>query len=82
MSLQDKLDALKKNFESSAPKEALDIMHRATDDLRSSGILQKALDIGDSIPEFTLVDTREQTVSFGGLMGNGPFVLCFYRGKW
>ena len=33
MTLQDKLNNLKANFEKSAPKEAVEIMHRATGDL-------------------------------------------------
>ncbi|GAH09804.1 unnamed protein product, partial [marine sediment metagenome] len=37
MILQEKLDEIKKGFESSAPTEALAVMHRATEDLRNSG---------------------------------------------
>jgi len=33
MTLQDKLNNLKANFEKSAPKEAVEIMHRVTSDL-------------------------------------------------
>ena len=43
MSLQDKLDEQRKQFESSAPPEALTIMHRATDDLLHSGIMEHIL---------------------------------------
>ena len=39
MSLQEKLDAYKAGMVKKAPKEALDIMHRATEDLRNSAIL-------------------------------------------
>ena len=43
MSLQDKLDEYKAEFESSLPPEALAIMHRATDDLSHSGIMERVL---------------------------------------
>ena len=47
MSLQDKLVEYKAQFESSLPPKALAIMHRATDDLRHSGIMERVLKIGD-----------------------------------
>ena len=36
MSLQEKLDAYKKGIAKQTPKEALEIMHRATVDLQNS----------------------------------------------
>ena len=39
MQLQERLDAFKKSFEAKAPKDALEIMHRATEKLPKSGIL-------------------------------------------
>ena len=46
MSLQHKLDALKKKTEASAPKEVLDMMHRATEDLIKSGIMDRIVKEG------------------------------------
>jgi len=82
MKLQEKLDDLKKDFETKAPKEVLKVMHRATDDLRKSGILDRAISVGDKAPEFTLKNTREQEVNLSQLLSKGPIVLGFYRGRW
>ena len=82
MKLQDKLDDLKKDFEAKAPKEVLKVMHRATDDLRKSGILDRAISVGDKAPEFTLKNTREQEVNLSQLLSKGPIVLGFFRGRW
>jgi hypothetical protein len=41
MNLQERLDARRSQFEKKAPQEALDIMHRATEDLRKSGIMDR-----------------------------------------
>jgi cytochrome oxidase Cu insertion factor (SCO1/SenC/PrrC family) len=82
MSLQDKLDALKKEFEAGAPPEALALMHRATDDLLNSGIMERTLKAGDRAPGFTLPDQQGQMVSSSELLGKGPLVLSFYRGVW
>ena len=82
MALQEKLDKLKAGFEAKAPKDALDIMHRATDDLRESGIMQQVLKIGDKAPEFELKNADETVIRSDDLLSNGPVVLSFYRGKW
>ncbi len=82
MSLQDKLDETKKGFESSAPAEALTVMHRATEDLLNSGIIERVMKAGDTVPGFTLPDVQEQMVSSSDLMSKGPLVVSFYRGVW
>ena len=82
MSLQDKLDEIKKGFESSAPSEALTVMHRATEDLRNSGIMDHVLKVGDTAPGFTLPDEQGQMVSSSELLSKGPLVVSFYRGVW
>jgi len=54
MGLQEKLTRLRKGFEAQAPKEVVEIMHRATDDLEKSGILDGTVKVGDQAPDFSL----------------------------
>jgi cytochrome oxidase Cu insertion factor (SCO1/SenC/PrrC family) len=82
MSLKDKLDKLKESFIAKAPQDAQQIMHRATEDLKNSGIMDRVVKIGDKAPDFTLKDTQGREVSLSKLLGDGPVVLTFYRGKW
>jgi len=82
MGLQDKLDHMRKQFESSAPPEALAVMHRATDDLLHSGIMERVLKVGDRAPEFALPDELGNIVSSSELLREGPLVVSFYRGVW
>lgn len=82
MSLQEKLDAKRKEFESSAPKEALSIMHRATEDLRNSGIMNRALKVGDTAPDFTLNNANGEQIHLKEVLSDAPAVLGFYRGRW
>jgi hypothetical protein len=82
MGLQQKLDALKKGFEAQAPKEVVEIMHRATEDLKKSGILDGAVKVGDQAPDFSLKNADGQEFSLKDLLSHGPVVLSFYRGKW
>lgn len=82
MSLKEKLEAHKKKSQETAPPEALQVMQRATDDLRQSGILTRVLKVGDRVPEFTLPDEQGQSVNSAALLGKGPLVISFYRGAW
>ena len=82
MSLQARLDRIRTNFEKDAPPEALAIMHRATDDLRASGIMNRVVGEGQTAPDFTLEDSRGNTVDLAALRTQGPVILTFYRGDW
>lgn len=82
MTLQEKLDNLKSNFEKSAPKEAVEIMHRATSDLIVSNIMEGVVKIGETAPEFELKDNDEKIVRLKDFLAKGPVVLSFYRGQW
>lgn len=82
MGLQQRLDALKKGIEAQAPKEAVEIMHRATHDLEQSGILYSTVKVGDQAPDFSLKNADGQEFSLKNLLSKGPVVLAFYRGKW
>jgi peroxiredoxin len=83
MSLQDKLDAFKADFEErKAPANVVEIMHKATVDLIASGQADRALKTGGRAPKFTLPDTHGRLVSSADLLARGPLVLTFYRGIW
>jgi peroxiredoxin len=87
MSLQDRLDALKADFEGGKlaykpSPDVLDIMHRATAELIASGQALGAKKAGDKAPEFTLDDPDGNPVSSAQLLAQGPLVISFYRGVW
>jgi len=87
MSLQEKLDAFKANFESggppfNVPREAIDTMHRATGELVSSGIMEGVLKVGDRAPDFTLPDYQGVLFDSRAARLRGPLVIDFYRGVW
>ena len=57
MALQDRLDALKADFEAGRfplkpTREALETMHRATEELIAGAQAQRARKAGDTAPEF------------------------------
>lgn len=83
MKLQDKLDALKADFETNkAQASAVAAMHRSTAELIASGQAERALKVGDRAPTFELPDADGKPVSSRSLLEQGPLVLTFYRGVW
>jgi hypothetical protein len=82
MGLQDKLDEYKKSFLEKAPPEAVEVMQKATADLKDSGIVDKVLKVGESAPEFSLPDEKGNPVALKELLARGPVVISFYRGQW
>ena len=82
MSLQARLDRIRIGFEKEAPAEALEIMHRATADLRTSGILEGVAAEGQTAPDFSLGDSTGTVINLADMRAKGPVILTFFRGDW
>jgi len=82
MSLNEELTALRLRAESRRPADVVEKMHRAVDELRRSGALERVLKAGDKAPEFALLNASEQPVDSKALLAKGPLVITFYRGRW
>ena len=87
MKLQERLDAFKASFESGAPpfnvpQWVIEIMHRATEELRQSGQAEQALGVGARAPAFVLPNQDGQIISSEELLSHGPLVISFFRGHW
>ncbi|HEY1470461.1 MAG TPA: hypothetical protein VGF61_15570 [Candidatus Acidoferrum sp.] len=85
--LQERLDNFKKAFESggpphNAPHEVIEKMHRATAELKASGLEDRALKVGDRAPSFTLFNQDRVQVASADVLRQGPLVLGFFRGHW
>lgn len=80
--LQDRLDRLRRSFRERTDPQLVDVMDRATEELRSSGILSRMPRVGSRLPPFTLCDTRRQAVRSRDLLEAGNLVVTFYRGGW
>ncbi len=84
MRLQQRLSERKKSFLTSGrvTPEMLGIMQRSTEQLRSSGILQKVLKVGQKAPRFELPNQDGQLVASSALLARGPLVISYFRGVW
>jgi hypothetical protein len=85
--LQERLDEFKKEIESgappyNAPHEVIEKMHRATAELKASGLEAGTLKVGDRAPSFTLFNQDHVPVASTDLLREGPLVVSFFRGHW
>jgi len=85
--LKDRLDEFKRSFESgappyNAPREVVETMHRATAELKATGIENSALKVGDRAPDFRLFNQDHVEVASAELLLEGPLVVTFFRGHW
>ncbi len=85
--LQSRLNDFRKAIESGAPpynvpRTAIEAMHRATAELKASGLENTALKVGDRAPEFSLFNQDHVQVNSAELLRQGPLVVSFFRGHW
>ena len=82
MSLEEKLAAIRAAAVDRVPEEARMKFGRATQELRDSGIVDRAIQAGDALPAFTLKNADGAHVSSAALLAKGPLVVTVFRGHW
>ena len=82
MNLTQALADYQAQFLAKRPQEVLAVMRQTTEDLAQSGIVNKALTVGDVIPPIELPNAVGDRISVPHLLGQGPVVISFYRGDW
>lgn len=82
MTLAETLKGIREASDKRIPPERAAIMHRATEELRASGIMDRVIKAGDPLPPFALPNAYGQQVRSTDLLAKGPLVLTFFRGGW
>jgi len=82
MTLAEKLTAKREAGVKKFSAEIKEKMHRATSELRASGIMDPALNAGAKMPAFSLPNTKGETVNSENLLNEGNLIVTFYRGVW
>ncbi len=82
MTLKEQLNTLKAKSDARTPAEKLAIMHRATEELAKSGLMEMTPKPGDRAPDFSLRNTEGAAVSLRSLLERGAVVVSFFRGGW
>ncbi len=81
-SLAEDLDRFVKQYLEKTPDNVRVDFQRGIDELQQSGILERALNIGDTAPEFLLPNAVGDEISLYDALLQGPVVLVWYRGGW
>ncbi len=82
MSLTQDLANLAAQMAAQMPDDVKNKMAAAATELADSGITDKVLKEGDTIPRFTLPNAAGQPIDSQDLLQPGPVVISFYRGGW
>ena len=82
MSLAEILDRTRAAAAAKRSAEVTAALRQATEDLRSSGALDRVVKVGEPMPAFELPNQAAARVSSAALLANGPLVVTFYRGRW
>lgn len=80
--LSENIQTFKAQFLGNAPDEVVATMNAATEALLASGIENRALGVGDKLPEFELANQHGERRRIYSYLEEGPLVLNVYRGGW
>ena len=80
--LQTDIDEYNAAKKEKFPAEVLNTMAQATQDLKSLGIEDRALAVGDKIPDFSLPNQKGEMRNIADLYSEATLVLNIYRGGW
>ena len=82
VTLQEELQQQKDKFDETAPDETKITYKKGIDEVVESGLVEKALQVGESAPDFVLNNAKGERVKLSDHLKNGPVVLTWYRGGW
>jgi peroxiredoxin len=80
--LKDAIDAYNAAKKEKMPAETLATMARSTEELKASGIEDRALRAGDTMPDFELPNQHGERRRLSDYLADSPVVLNVYRGGW
>ena len=80
--LTDAIAQYKEQFRQKVADPIKTTMTTATQTLVDSGIADKTLQEGETLPAIRLPNATGQTIDISDLLKSGPVVISFYRGGW
>ena len=80
--LNETLTAIREAAEAKRPPDITARVHRATEELGASGILDGVPGVGDRATLFARPNLRGDSVRLGAQLKKGPVILSFFRGRW
>ncbi|WP_075344632.1 peroxiredoxin-like family protein [Tenacibaculum agarivorans] len=82
MLLTKQLNELRDATMNRMPKSIIQNFNDGIEEIKKIGLKEKALQIGDTIPHFSLTDYNNKSIQLTDLNRSNYLVLNFYRGGW
>lgn len=79
---QERLAHRRERFEANIHPDYSRILHNSIHELELSGIQDKVIKVGDSLPLIELDNQKGECIHCTELLEEGPLVITFYRGFW
>lgn len=80
--LKNQLETTVQAFMAGLPEDDARITAKSFETLQASDTADKAINTGDTSPDFELPNATGGTVRLYDILGKGPVILNFYRGGW
>lgn len=80
--LREQLAERSANIEKYVPAATREVYARVVEELRRSGMAERALRAGAKAPDFELSDHEGKPVGSSTLLERGRLIVCFFRGRW
>ncbi len=80
--VRKELEAFREKSSKTAPPDRIRIYEQGIDEVRKSGVTDKALKVGDKAPDFELPGASGKKVKLSERLARGPVVVTWYRGGW
>ncbi len=80
--LKSKLEERKANFSQKADDNKKRAYREGIESVENSGIVESAVQVGDTAPNFTLTNAVGDEVTLSEYLKEGRVVLTWYRGGW
>ena len=82
MSLKAQIDAYNVQKDAKLPADVLALMNTTNEELIAQHIKDNALQVGQKVENFSLVNHKGENIEFADLLKKGPVIISFYRGGW
>ena len=82
MSLEDQLAKIREAGAKRIPEDKRAVLGGHTQELIDSGIMDRTIQVGDTLPSFALQNSNGAQVTSAGLLAQGAVAMTVFRGHW
>ena len=80
--MRKELEEFRERASKNSPPDRLRAFEQGIEEVRKSGLADKAMKVGDRAPDFELPNAAGKKVKLSELTAQGPVVVTWYRGGW